>query len=130
MGNNIAYSQKYSDLVFKPIRIINDYNTFQQRDLDKNRGDITKFINDNKDISKRNLLIKLLEKQKKDYFKAINLRQKSIDSSRRTIEIDENNYECYTTNQKQACRRIEKMLNTLNVKYRRLYNEEKNLEPN
>ena len=125
MGNNIAYSQKYSDLVFKPIRIINDYNTFQQRDLDKNRGDITKFINDNKDISKRNLLIKLLEKQKKDYFKAINLRQKSIDSSRRTIEIDENNYECYTTNQKQACRRIEKMLNTLNVKYRRLYNEEK-----
>lgn len=125
MGNNIAYSQKYSDLVFKPIRIINDYNNFQQRDLDKNRGDITNFINDNKDISKRNLLIKLLEKQKKDYFKTINLRQKSIDSSRKTIEIDENNYECYITNQKQACRRIEKMLNNLNVKYRRLYNEEK-----
>jgi len=53
------------------------------------------------------------------------LSQKSIDSSRRTIEIDENNYECYTLNQKQACRRIEKMLNNLNVKYRRLYNEEK-----
>ena len=125
MSNKIAYSQKYSDLVFKPIRIINDYNNFQQRDLDKNRGDITNFINDNKDISKRNLLIKLLEKQKKDYFKAINLRQKSIDSSRRTIEIDEKNYECFTTNQKQACKRIEKMLNILNVKYRRLYNEEK-----
>ena len=125
MNNKIAYSQKYSDLVFKPIRIINDYNNFQQRDLDKNRGDISNFISDNKDISKRNLLIKLLEKQKRDYYKAIDLRQKSIDSSRRTIEIDENNYECYTMNQKQACRRIEKMLNNLNVKYRRLYNEEK-----
>jgi len=62
MNNKIAYSQKYSDLVFRPIRIINDYNNFQQRDLDKNRGDISNFISDNKDISKRNLLIKLLEK--------------------------------------------------------------------
>ena len=37
-----------------------------------------------------------------------------------TIEIDENNYECFTTNQKQACRRIEKNLNNLLIKNRRL----------
>ena len=120
MRNRIAYSPKYSDLVFKPNRIINDYNNFQECDLNSNKDDISNFINDNKDISKRNLLIKLLQKQKKDYSKDLNLRQKSIDDTRRTIEIDENNYECYTTNQKQACRRIEKNLNNLLAKNRRL----------
>ena len=120
MKNKIAYSPEYSDLVFKPNRIINDYNNFQERDLNSNRADISNFINHNKDISKRNLLIKLLEKQKKNYSKDLSLRQKSIDDSRRTIEIDENNYECFTTNQKQACRRIEKNLNNLLIKNRRL----------
>ena len=127
MRNRIAYSPKYSDLVFKPNRIINDYNNFQECDLNSNKDDISNFINDNKDISKRNLLIKLLQKQRKDYSKDLSHRQKSIDDTRRTIEIDENNYECYTTNQKQACRRIEKNLNNLLVKNRRLKAEQQKL---
>ena len=127
MRNRIAYSPKYSDLVFKPNRIINDYNHFQECDLNSNKDDISNFINDNKDISKRNLLIKLLQKQRKDYSKDLSHRQKSIDDTRRTIEIDENNYECYTTNQKQACRRIEKNLNNLLVKNRRLKAEQQKL---
>lgn len=124
MKNRIAYSPKYSDLVFKPNRIINDYNNFQERDLNNNRADISNFLNDNKDISKRNLLIKLLQKQKKDYSKDLSHRQKTIDDTRRTIEIDEINYECFTTNQKQACRRIEKNLNNLLIKNRRLKAEQ------
>ena len=124
MRNRIAYSPKYSDLVFKPNRIINDYNNFQERDLNNNKDDISNFINENKDISKRNLLIKLLEKQKKEYSKELSNRQKSIDDTRRTIEIDENNDECFTTNQKQASRRIEKNLNNLLVKNRRLKAEQ------
>jgi hypothetical protein len=127
MRNRIAYSPKYSDLVFKPNRIINDFNNFQERDLNTNKDDISNFISDNKDISKRNLLIKLLQKQKKDYSKDLSHRQKSIDDTRRTIEIDENNYECFTTNQKQACRRIEKNLNSLLVKNRRLKAEQQKL---
>ena len=124
MRNRIAYSPNYSDLVFKPNRIINDYNNFRERDLNYNKDDISNFINDNKDISKRNLLIKLLQKQKKDYSKDLSHRQKTIDDTRRTIEIDENNYECFTTNQKQACRRIEKNLNILLAKNRRLKAEQ------
>lgn len=78
MRNRIAYSPNYSDLVFKPNRIINDYNNFRERDLNYNKDDISNFINDNKDISKRNLLIKLLQKQKKDYSKDLSHRQKLL----------------------------------------------------
>ena len=125
LRNRIAYDPKNSDIVFKPVRIMNDFNNFQQRDLDKNREDISSFLNENKEISKKNVLIKYLENQKKDYYRIINQRQKSIDHSSRTIETDENNFDSYTTNQKMACKRIEVMLNKLMLKNKRLSNEEK-----
>ena len=125
MEQKIVYDQNNLDCVFQPVRIIHDYDNFKKRDLNKNRGDISNFILNNQEISKNNLLLKLIDKQKRYFNKNIAQRMKTIDSNKNKIDIDEINFECFTTNQKQANKRIENKLNDLLVKTRRLLIEER-----
>ena len=91
----------------------------------KKKYDITSFITDSQQISKRNVILKLLDDKKKNCIKNMIKRQKLLESNKKTIDIDEINFECYTTNQKQANKRIEKKLTDLLYKTRRLLLEER-----
>ena len=125
LNSKIVYDPKNEDAVFRPIKIINDFKNFEKRDLDKNKYDITSFITDSQTISRKNIIIKLLDNKKKDCIKNMIQRQKILENNKNVIDIDEINFECYTTNQKQANRRIEKKLTDLLVKNRRLWLEER-----
>ena len=125
LNSKIVYDPKNEDAVFRPIKIINDFKNFEKRDLDKNKYDITSFITDSQTISRKNIIIKLLDNKKKDCIKNMIQRQKILENNKNIIDIDEINFECYTTNQKQANRRIEKKLTDLLVKNRRLWLEER-----
>lgn len=125
LNSKIVYDPKNEDAVFRPIKIINEFKNFEKRDLDKNKYNITSFITDNQTISRKNVIIKLLDNKKKDCIKSLIKRQKLLESNKKTIDIDEINFECYTTNQKQANRRIENKLTDLLVKTRRLLIEER-----
>ena len=125
LNSKIVYDPKNEDAVFRPIKIINEFKNFEKRDLDKNKYDITSFITDSQTISRKNIIIKLLDNKKKDCIKNMIQRQKILENNKNVIDIDEINFECYTTNQKQAYRRIEKKLTDLLVKNRRLWLEER-----
>ena len=125
LNSKIVYDPKNEDAVFRPIKIINDFRNFEKRDLDKNKYDITSFITDSQTISRKNIIIKLLDNKKKDCIKNMIQRQKILENNKNIIDIDEINFECYTTNQKQANRRIENKLTDLLVKNRRLWLEER-----
>ena len=125
LNQKIVYDPNNLDCVYQPIRIIHDYDNFKKKDLNKNRGDITNFILNNNEISKNNLLLKLIDKQKRYFNKSIAQRIKTIDYNKNKIDVDEINFECFTTNQKQANKRIENKLNDLLVKTRRLLIEER-----
>ena len=125
LNQKIVYDPNNLDCVFKPIRIIHDYDDFKKKDLNNNKGDIATFILNNNEISKNNLLLKLIDKQKRYFNKSIAQRIKTIDYNKNKIDVDEINFECFTTNQKQANKRIENKLNDLLVKTRRLLIEER-----
>ena len=125
LNSKIVYDPKNEDAVFRPIKIINEFKNFEKRDLDKKKYDITSFITDSQQISKRNVILKLLDDKKKNCIKNMIKRQKLLESNKKTIDIDEINFECYTTNQKQANKRIEKKLTDLLYKTRRLLLEER-----
>ena len=125
MKNKIAFAPNESDIALKPINIINDFKYFRQKDLDKKRLDVSMFITDNQGISRRNLILKLLDNQKKDYTKNLIKRQKTIDNNKRAMDIDEINFDCFTTNQKMANRRIENVLDKMVEKNFRLLIEER-----
>ena len=125
LNQKIVFDQNNIDYVYQPIRIIHDYDNFKKRDLNNNKGDISNFILNNEEISKNNLLLKLIDKQKRNFNKKLVQRIKSIDSNKNKIDVDEINFECFTTNQKQANKRIENKLNDLIVKARRLLIEER-----
>ena len=125
LNSKIVYDPKNEDAVFRPIKIINEFKNFEKCDLDKNKYDITSFITNSQKISKRNVILKLLDNKKKDCIRSIIQRQKTFENNKKTINIDEINFECYTENQKQANRRIEKKLAELLVKNRRLLLEER-----
>lgn len=125
LNSKIVYDPKNEDVVFRPIKIINEFKNFEKRDLDKNKYDITSFITNNQSISRKNVIVKLLDNKKKDCIKNLIQRQRTLENNKKTINIDEINFECYTTNQKQANRRIENKLADLLVKNRRLLIEER-----
>lgn len=125
LNQKIVFDPNNLDCVYQPIKIIHDFDDFKRRDLDKNKSDISNFILSNQEISKNNLLLKLIDKQKKIFIKNVAQRAKTIDYNKNKIDVDEINFECFTTNQKQANKRIENKLNDLLVKTRRLLIEER-----
>ena len=128
MDNRIAYDPQNSNVVFKPIRIINDFNNYQQRELNKKKDNISLFLTDNREISRRNVIIKLLQNQKKDFSDNSYDYEKSLDNQRKTIDYDENIFSSYTTNQKLLCRKIDDLLSKLTLSNRRLYQEHQKLK--
>ena len=120
MDNKISYDPKNSDVVFKPIRIINDFANFQQHELHKKKDNISLFLTDNREISRRNVMVELLQNQKKDFSENVNEYENSLDNNRRKIDYDENVFSSYSTNQKILCRKMDNLLTKLTLANRRL----------
>ena len=128
MDNRIAYDPQNSNEVFKPIRIMNDFSNFQQHELNKKKDNISLFLTDNREISRRNVIIKLLQNQKKDFSDNSYDYEKSLDNQRKTIDYDENIFSSYITNQKLLCRKIDDLLIKLTLSNRRHYHEYQKLK--
>ena len=123
MDSKVAYDPKNLDVIFRPIKIINDYKNYQQQKLNENKSEVSPFITENNEIAKNNLIIKVLEKQKNEYKDIINEHQKTIDNNRRVLELHENNFSTYVTNQKIANRKIDDLLTKLIIANRILIRE-------
>ena len=123
MDNKIAYERKNLDVIFRPIKIINDYQNYQQQKLGDNKNWGASFLTENKEISKNNVIIKILNNQKKEYNNEINVRQKTIDNNRRVLELHENNFNNYVHKQKLLNRKIDDILTNLIIANRSLLKE-------
>ena len=120
LSNRVALDYKKKDIIYKPIRIINDFNNFQQRKLEKKRDNISAFLTDNQEILKKNVIIKNIEKQGKKYSKNIKSYKQSIINSKKVIDYDEIIFSSYTMNQKMVCKRIENLLTKLILSNKKL----------
>ena len=126
--NRIAYDPKNLDVIYKPIKLINGYQNYQNNLLNKNKDNISTFLTENNEISKKNLLIKLLESQKIGYNNDINERKKKIDNNKILLESYENEFANYLNNQKKSSRKIDDLLTKLIIANRLLIKENYNLK--
>jgi hypothetical protein len=117
MDNKIAYDPKNLNVIYKPIKIINDYLHYKQSELNKNKDDISSFLTESKEISKKNILIRNLTNQQNKYNKDLNERLKTLENNKRTLELYQNDLSIFQRNQKLACRKIDDLLTQLLIKY-------------
>ena len=123
MNNKIAYDPKNLDVIYKPIKIINDYLHYKQSELNKNKDDISSFITESKEISKKNILIRNLTNQQNKYNNDLNERLKTLENNKRTLELCQNNLSNFQRSQKLACRKIDDLLTQLLIKKKSLIKE-------
>ncbi len=123
MGNRVAFDQNNLDIIFEPVKVINDFYNFKQRELSSNKDNISSFLTESKDISKRNVIVKLLNNQKLVYNKELNERNKILENNKKTLDLYENNFHIFERSQKLSCRKIDDLLTNLLIYKRKLLRE-------
>jgi hypothetical protein len=127
MLSKIAYDPRNSDIIFKPLKIINDYQNYKQQELHKNKDEINTFLTDSKNISKNNVIIKILKKQKKDYHETLNKNQKTLSQNEKKLKLYQSDFSNYIRSQRLANRQIDNLTIELALKNRILLRERNRL---
>ena len=129
MDNQIAYDEKNSNVAMKPIKIINNYQEYKEKEVpDKNNNNLFSFLTEKARISRKNVIIKLLLEQKDKYDKTITSHQKMLSELKQTIDKDQNNFETLVKNQKQSSKKLEDLLEQLLLRKRNLLIEKYHLK--
>ena len=113
--NNLAYDKKFENVVFDAGKLLNKYRKKNSSAL-QNNNDVSSFLEQNKEISVKNLMIKLLNKQNDNLLNKHIERGKNIESYKNIIENDENNFENFSTVQKASYIKISDSLNLIQKK--------------
>ena len=129
MDNQIAYDEKNSNVAMKPIKIINNYQEYKEKEVpDKNNNNLFSFLTEKARISRKNVIIKLLLEQKDKYDKTITSHQKMLSELKQIIDKDQNNFETLVKNQKQSSKKLEDLLEQLLLRKRNLLIEKYHLK--
>ena len=129
MDNQIAYDEKNSNVAMKPIKIINNYQEYKEKEVpDKNNNNLFSFLTEKTRISRKNVIIKLLLEQKDKYDKTITSHQKMLSELKQIIDKDQNNFETLVKNQKQSSKKLEDLLEQLLLRKRNLLIEKYHLK--
>ena len=104
INENIAYNSKYEDIVFDSKKILNNHNS-KETDIEV-KNNIDSFIKQNKELSVNNLLIQIIKKENKNVKENFEKRNKSIEEFQKIIEKDENDFEIYSSKQKNLYYKI------------------------
>ena len=118
MDNQIPFDQKNSKIALKPVKLLNNFQDFKPKELINNN--MFSFLTEKAKISRKNVLIKLLLKQKNIYDKTTIEHQKIISEMKKNIDNDENIFELLIKNQKVSSRKIEELLEQLLQRKRNL----------
>ena len=121
---NNAYDKKSVLMAMDSDLLLNNYKT-KHKKLKDVEIPISTFITQNKEISIKNLLIKVINKESDKLVKKEQKLNKDLKNNIYNIENEEKKLEEYSDSQKLACKKIEIILNELQKKNRDLMAEEK-----
>ena len=126
INNQIPFDEKNSKVALKPIKLLNNYQDFNSKEL-INNNNMFSFLTEKARISRKNVLIKLLLEQKNIYDKTTIEHQKIITEMKKNIDNDENNFETLIKSQKVSSRKLEELLEQLLQRKRNLLIEQYHL---
>ena len=117
-----AYSKEYVDTVFDSKNILNKYNFRKGLELEK-PDDLIKFPSNKKDISRKNALIAILNKESKKISKIEKEFKTKNENTKNIIESNIKKFEQYIDDNKRICKNIENCFDQLQKENTNLLNE-------
>ena len=116
LRSNLVFDENNLDVVFDSDNLINNYNTHVQTSIcSDNNLDLFSFINKNKQISKNNVFINLLKREKSKIKKKLYIREKNFENNGKVLEEQENKFDEYRLVQNAASRKIDNSLLSLRI---------------
>ena len=122
----LAFDQKNENVVFEPIKILNDIKLQKQLKLNPQEKSLNGFNDQNKQLTINSILLKLMDIETKKLYKNYNYRLNKISNNKKTIEKNETSFEEYKETHKKACKRIDNLFVKIQKKNKELISENLN----
>ena len=124
--HDIAFLKKHEDVVYDAYKILNKFSLKNQVTLEKSESSVNTFLTQNKQVFIKNYLIKLINSESNKIYSNTESREKQLKESKKSLEVNEQNFDSFTEVQKIACKQIDSMLSKLKIKNGSLSEEERN----
>ena len=124
-NTRISFSKENINFVAESSQLLHDIKKQKSEEFNKEDNSLSKFLSENKEISIKNLLIKLLKIESEKLVKMENSKGKEIEIQKKNYMKEINYFNDYINQQKKACKEIETILSDIEKKNKILYEEEK-----
>ena len=121
-SENFAYSNRYVNFVFNHLKQINDYKYQKYLQLNPSEDSHYKFIHKNRQITRSNILLRLMKMEQNKLETNYNLHSERIKNNEKKLEKDKKIFEELKEKQKMLGKKYESMFSNINLKYRELLN--------
>ena len=128
-SNNIytvAFDKRHENEVFEPIRILNNYKIQKQLHINPDDKDIYDFNSQNKELTIKSALLKLMTLENNKLYKNYKLHENKLLNSKKIIENNEANFQEYKESQKKACKQLDLLYLKIQKKYKDLIDQNLN----
>ena len=122
----LAFDQKNENVVFEPIKILNDIKLQKQLKLNPQEKSLSGFNYQNKQLTINSILLNLMDLETKKLYKNYNYRLNKISNNKKTIEKNETSFEEYKETHKKACKQIDTLFVKIQRKNKELISENLN----
>ena len=126
-NKEILYLKKYRNVLLDPINILKKYKMKNNFSLIQKENSINNFLNSNKEISKKNMLLKLIYSESQNIINKEKMNSNYLSNKKKKISLNELNFDEYKRDQKKACRQLEKYLFNIQKENRSLIEQEYNI---
>lgn len=124
-NSNIAFAKDKIDIVFESTKLLKELQKRKTNTLNEDDSSLSAFLLENKEISIKNLLIKLLKGESDKLDSKEKQAKKKLEAEQENYRNDQKCFMEYSDIQKKACKEIEKVLIEITKKNKELAEIEK-----
>lgn len=125
-NSHFAYDPKYADVVFDCNKLLNFHEVRKKAELKEGDDMLSTFITQNKDLSVKNVLIKLMNNESNKISLNEDKIKKRLKDNAKKLKEAEKNFEEFASLQKKTTKQIENTLVSLQEENHKLLEEEVN----
>lgn len=125
LSKNCKYNKKQADIIYDSNKILTNFKNKNYIKLEEKGKILSSFLDQNKEISKKNLLIKLMNHESTKLIEREEKLSHHLVFYKNQLENDEQKFNDYINLQKTTCKKLEHTLSVLQVKNKDLKEEQK-----
>lgn len=125
---DLKYLKKYKYAVLDSVNILKKFNLRKKAKLFEEEKSIKQFFFTNREISRKNIIINLLNSEHNNMEIKASMNQRKISLAKNKLKNNKINFEEYKNSQKKYCKQIEKILFNLERNNRTLIEKAYNLK--